>query len=327
MITISKLINRIIKKRIESNISVQKEFLNDGNLHIFLLGSGGPVINEDRVSSSIAIIVENEFFLIDIGPGTYRNAELLGLPVSHLTKIFLTHFHSDHIGDLGEANVMSWANGRDKPIHIYGPEGVDKVVEGFTLAYQFDKEYRIAHHGEETLPKEAANPVIKPISIEKRDDLILVFEKEHLKIYAFPVDHPPIFPALGYRIVYKDKIVVITGDTNKTEELINFCQDADIIFADAISYDLLNRIINVSTHMGQTRISKILTDVQSYHMNPKDAALLAKEANTKKLVIVHITPQVPNKIAERIYLKGLEDIYNNEIVLGNDLMKFELETR
>ena len=114
----------------------QDKILKDGKLHAFLLGSGGPINNDKRVASSIAVIAGGEFILFDVGPGSYRNVDLLRLPSQNLSAIFLTHFHSDHIGDLGEANMLSWVNGRDKPLEVYGPIGVEKVVDGFEMAYR-----------------------------------------------------------------------------------------------------------------------------------------------------------------------------------------------
>ena len=45
--------------------------------------------------------------------------------------MLLTHFHSDHIGDLGEAMTMSWTNGRPVALDVYGPPGVDRTVRRF----------------------------------------------------------------------------------------------------------------------------------------------------------------------------------------------------
>jgi ribonuclease Z len=75
------------------------------------------------------------------------------------------------------------------------------------------------------------------------------------------------------------------------------------------------------------RILKILTDIQTYHMNPISAAELAKEAEVKKLVFVHITPPLLNKNLEEIYLRGVSDVFDREVVLGEDLMKFSLEPK
>ena len=160
----------------------QDRLLQDGNLYAFLLGSGGPINNNKRVASSIGIIAAGQFFLFDVGPGSYRNADVMRLPVAHLTAIFLTHFHSDHIGDLGEANVMSWANGREQPLDVYGPEGVDRVVSGFIDAYALDTGYRIAHHGKEIMNPKDGIPVPKTIKISAQGEKTLCLEKnvDHL---------------------------------------------------------------------------------------------------------------------------------------------------
>ena len=304
----------------------QEKLLRDGKLHIFLLGSGGPFNNEKRVSSSIAVIAGGEFLLFDVGPGTYRNADLLRLPVVQLSGIFISHFHSDHIGDLGEVNIMSWASGRTKPLEVFGPKGVDKVVNGFKMAYEYDTRYRIAHHGEEIVPPEAGVPISKTITIQDSNERELCFDRNGLKIYAFEVDHSPVNPAVGYRIEYQGVIVAITGDTIKTENLVKHCNNADILFSEAISFDLLNNMVALVEKINP-RTAKILTDIQTYHMNPVSAAKLAKEAHVKKLVFVHITPPLLNKNVEDIYLNGVADVFDGEVILGEDRMKFSIETK
>jgi len=303
------------------------KILKDGRLHIFLLGSGGPINNKLRVAPSIAVIANGEFILVDVGPGSYRNLDVLRLPAAHLSAIFLTHFHSDHIGDLGEANVLSWANGRKKALEIYGPKGVEKVVNGFIMAYELDKDYRFAHHGKEVVTLEAATPISKTILLRDSNERELIFDRNELKVYAFEVDHSPVKPALGYRIEFKGNIVAITGDTIKTENLVKHSKNADILFSEAISYDMLKPVIAGAQKGNLSRLVKILTDIQEYHMEPVVAAELAKEADVKKIVYVHIVPPLPNKLAEKTYLKGVSDVFNGEIVLGEDNMKFRLDPK
>ncbi len=305
----------------------QDKILKDDKIDIFLLGSGGPINNKLRVAPGIAIIAGGEFILVDVGPGSYRNVDVLRLPVAHLSAIFLTHFHSDHIGDLGEANMMSWAIGRLKALEIYGPKGVDKVVNGFIMAYEFDTGYRIAHHGEDIVPLEAAIPISKTISIQDPNERELVFDRNELKVYAFEVDHSPVKPAVGYRIEFKGNVVAITGDTIKTENLVKHCKNADILFSEAISYDMLKPVIAGAQKRNLPRFVKIMTDIQGYHMEPVVAAELAKEAKVKKLVIVHIVPPLPNKMTEKMYLKGVSDVFDEEFMMDEDCMKFRLDPK
>lgn len=305
----------------------QKKILMDGKLHVFLLGTGGPMNNDVRVTSSVAVIAGGEFILIDVGPGSYRNVDVLRLPAGNLSAIFLTHFHSDHIGDLGEANMLSWVNGRDNPLEVYGPEGIEKVVKGFEMAYELDTGYRIAHHGNEVVERENGKMIARTIPIENNSEKSLCFDRNGLKVYAFEVAHPPIEPAYGYRVEYQGNIVVITGDTIKTENLVNHCNNADLLLSEAISFKMLDNIVAGAKKLKLNRYAKILTDIQNYHMNPTTAAQLAKEAKVKKLVLVHITPPLPGEKAEKLYLMGVSDIFDGEVLLGKDGMKFHLDPK
>jgi len=303
------------------------KILKDGKLHVYLIGSGGPINNNTRVAPCIAVMCAGEFFLFDVGPGSYRNVDLMRLPTSYLSAIFLTHFHSDHIGDLGEANMHSSANGRTKPLDIYGPEGVEKVVNGFIMAYEQDSKYRNDHHGDDIFNLETATPISKTIKLQDPNERELVFDKEGLKVYAFEVDHTPVIPALGYRIEYKGNVVVITGDTIKTENLVKHSKNADILFSEAISFDMIDNAIVGLKRQNVTRGVKIMTDIKDYHMSPVIAAELAKEANVKKLVYTHVVPPVPNEKIEQMFLKGVSDVFTGEVVLGKDMMKFRLASK
>src|SRR5262249_30318137 len=121
-----------------------------------------------------------------------------------LSAILLTHLHSDHIGDLGEAVTQSWIAGRAQPLDVYGPNGTAQVVEGFRTAYAPDVSYRVKHHGEQYLPSAAADTTAHEIALPQ-DQLsaVPVFEKNGLKVSAFLVDHRPVEPALGYRFDYR----------------------------------------------------------------------------------------------------------------------------
>ena len=303
------------------------KILKDGKLHVYLIGSGGPINNNTRVAPCIAVMCAGEFFLFDVGPGSYRNVDLMRLPTVYLSAIFLTHFHSDHIGDLGEANMSSCANGRTKPLDIYGPEGVEKVVNGFIMAYEQDTKYRNDHHGDEIFNLKAAIPVSKTINLQDPNERELVFDKEGLKVYAFEVDHSPVTPALGYRIEYKGNIVVITGDTIKTENLVKHSKNADILFSEAISFDMIDNVLVGLKRQNLTRAVKIMTDIKEYHMSPVIAAELAKEADVKKIVYVHVVPAVQTEKIEQAFLKGVSDVFPGEVVLGKDMMKFRLTAK
>jgi len=318
----------LMERNVEKQLKRQElSLLRDDKLHVILVGSGGPINNTERLPSCTAVIAEGEFLLVDVGPGTIRNADLLNLPLGGLTGVLLTHFHSDHIGDLGEANFQSWAAGRKKRLEVYGPKGVEKIVQGFTLAYEADSQYRIAHHGESVMPPDASKPVAKPILVQTPDSEELCFDRKGLKVYAFAVNHFPAEPALGYRFEYKGNKVVITGDTRKIPSLIQQTKNADLLVSEALSFKMTGIAQKVLSEHGRTRLTKIMKDIQDYHMSPVQAAEVAREADVKKLVLNHIAPPVTNFFAKRIFMEGVREAYDGDVVLGEDGMSFELDPK
>src|SRR6516162_10798557 len=126
------LIRRVARQRLGDTHS---SLLAPNQISVVLWGTGDPAPDRDRASACTAVFVAGQFFLVDVGPSSARNVGAFGLPVARLTGVLLTHFHSDHIGDLGEINTQSWMAGRDHLLPVYGPPGVESVVDGFIRAY------------------------------------------------------------------------------------------------------------------------------------------------------------------------------------------------
>ncbi len=320
---VASLMKKRIKGLLEDRAKAM-EMLEAPDMHVILVGSGGPLDNKERLASCTAILAGGEFIVVDLGAGTWRNVNLLNLPAGGLSAVFLTHFHSDHIADLGEADFGSWTQGRKTNLDVYGPEGVDQVVRGFSMAYALDKKYRIAHHGEDVVPPGTSAMVSHTILFKDPDEAVLFFDRNGLKAYAFLVDHFPVVPAVGYRFEYKGNVVVITGDTKKTPTLAKHAKDADILISEGLSMRGINLLSEALAEANQPRLSKIMRDVMNYHMDPVQAGEVAQEAGAKTLVFNHVVPPIINRIAKSIFLSGVKDVYDGEVILGEDGMRFSL---
>lgn len=320
--------DRILKTAVRKQMSgTRLEMLTDKKLHVILVGSGGPMPNTERVSSSTAVIVNGEFILVDTGPGAARNALLQKLPVGSLRTVLLTHFHSDHIADLGEVNMFSWVQGRKAPLDVYGPEGVEKVVSGFTQAYELDSLYRTAHHGETVAPARAGRPKAHTIAVDEDGAMQPVLSRNGLKVYAFVVNHDPAKPAVGYRFEYHDRVVVISGDTKQTPYLAEHARGADLFICDALDAKLVGVMADVATELRLQETAKIMSDIPDYHLTPVQAAEVAQAAGVRKLVFTHVVPPISNFALKRIYLEGVSDAFHGDVVVGEDGMTFELAPR
>jgi len=318
--------DRLIERQIERNLTrADDSVLSSADLQVVICGSGSPLPDAARASACTAVIAGGEFVLVDAGPGSWEVLDLSNLPTGHVSAILLTHFHSDHIGDLGEATTQSWLAGRTRPLDVYGPEGVARVVGGFAEAYAADIGYRVAHHGEEMLPRAAAGAVAHEVALgDAPNASALVFERNGLKVTMFRVDHDPVRPAVGYRFDFAGRSVVVSGDTAKSASVTEHAHGADILFHEALQAELIGRASQVAQRLGRARVAKLARDILDYHTSPVAAAEVARDAGVAELVFTHLVPSPNNFLARRAFLAGVADVFKGKVVVAEDGMRFTL---
>lgn len=319
------LFNALTTLQIDKTLArVDDSLLKDGQLHVILCGTGAALPDARRAGPCTAVIANGEFWLIDIGPAAWRKVDLMNLPVGQLRGVLLTHYHSDHIGELGEANTQSWIAGRREPLQVYGPPGLDDVVAGFQQVYAHDVQYRVDHHGEDYLPRAAATMQAHTLPLPEGDGTVPVFERNGLRISAFRVHHEPVDVAYGYRIEYGGRVVVVSGDTRSASSVVANSRGADLLLHEALATQMTQRATARAQVTGHERVGKLANDVNDYHATPVQAAEVAAQAGVKHLVLTHVFPPLPNFIAERWFLSGTAAVYGGRITLGEDGQRYDL---
>eukprot|EP00999_Lentomonas_sp_LEN2_P002763 NODE_632_length_1313_cov_106.258853_g593_i0.p1 GENE.NODE_632_length_1313_cov_106.258853_g593_i0~~NODE_632_length_1313_cov_106.258853_g593_i0.p1 ORF type:complete len:377 (+),score=40.14 NODE_632_length_1313_cov_106.258853_g593_i0:171-1301(+) len=297
-------------------------------MSVFLCGTGLPMLSKNKAGACTAILVNDNgkqrVYIVDTGPGSYLNFALSSIS-RNVTGVLYSHFHSDHIADLGEFITQSWIfSGNADPFDVFGPPGVEGLVDGFVQAYALDRKYRNKHHGDQALPMTGAIPKGTPITLLNDNpnaevcQPTVVLDEEGLKVTAFPVDHGIVKPAYGYRFDFKGRSVVVSGDTNKSKTLIACAKNADIIVHEALEQSVVKAIHNHSQSVDQ-RVGHLLLDVLDYHASPAEAVESAEEANANLLIFSHIFPPLQNFLIERIFYTFLPSTSTNlRILLGHD---------
>ena len=258
---------------------------------ITLCGTSSPLPAPGRAQACVAVETPDHLYIVDAGSGSAATAQLSGIPLDKMRGILLTHYHSDHISDIGDFNLNSWIAGRPAPLQIIGPEGVDRIVEGLNITYELDRGYRVAHHGAELLSPELG--VLQSRTIG--EDVIV--DEGGLRITAFEVSHPPIEPAYGYRLDYGGRSVVISGDSLVTDKIVEISDGADVVLHDAMALQLVQGAESMSRAAGNTRIATVLHDIQDYHATTEDLVRLTAEAEIGQLALYHLVPAPRNAMA------------------------------
>ena len=187
-------------------------------MQVILLGTAsGPTFNAQRLGISTLVVAGPEKLLFDAGRSLTIGMTRLAVNPVDVTKIFLTHLHSDHVISLPELLLFPWPQGRKTPLEVWGPTGTRSMMQKLQEAFAFD--IRNRRH---LLPADGVNVVATDI----REGV--VYESNGVKVTAFLVDHSNA-PAFGYRVDFRGHSVAISGDTKPSENLVKFASGVDLL--------------------------------------------------------------------------------------------------
>ncbi|UCE86749.1 MAG: MBL fold metallo-hydrolase [Deltaproteobacteria bacterium] len=317
-----RMIERIVASNLDTHLLRE---LPDG-LHVALCGAGSPLPDPRRSGPCTAVIAGERLYIVDVGSGASRLLSQMRIPQGEIDAIFLTHFHSDHIDGLGELLLQRWANGSSAaPAPVYGPAGVEAVVEGFRVAYGPDRRYRIAHHGPDVVPPAGAGGVARPFATPADGEAEILIDADGLVVTAFRVAHAPVEPAVGYRFDYKGRSAVLSGDTTRSTNLQAFARDADLLVHEALAPQLVALLTAGAEAVGRNNVAAITRDILDYHATPVEAAEIARDAGVRHLLFYHIVPPLRLRTMEEIFLEGVDGVYDGPVTIGRDGTLVELE--
>ena len=314
---------RTLKTRMEARDETARALNRKDAMTVVLVGTGSP-LPSDRAQASTAIFVNGQFLLFDCGDGASRSIDSLNLPIGQLDTVFLTHYHSDHFADLGEIIDRSWIQGRRHVLSVYGPTGITEILDGFIRAYRLEHGYRTAHHGPAIMPSEYASAEAKPFEADTSGKPMTVYDEMGIVVKAFAVNHPPVDPAVGYRVEYAGKVVVISGDTTSTASLVEQSRDADLLCAEVMNMSVVEQMEKANEQLGNASIAHILRDIRSYHIDVHQLGELAEQSKVRRLALTHLVPPVPKAAAGLLFKAPVGEHYRGEIIVGDDGTKIVL---
>ena len=296
-------------------------------MEVTFLGTSSAVHSKERNHPSIAIKAFGNTFLFDCGEGTQRQLLFTNVSPMKISKIFITHFHGDHILGLpGLLQSMS-LNGRESELTVYGPKGLDKLKDAiYSLGYcaiDYPVEFIEIDTG---IIEETEEYVIKAQRV-RHNVPSLAYSIEEKKKPRFLREKAvelgvPVGPDFGRlhngeavevdgRIIKPEQVlgpprkgikITYSGDTRPCEDMVMFAKDSTLLIHES------------------TFIQKESQNAEEYgHSTARDAALVARESNSAKLMITHISTRYGEEYAQ-IMLKEAREIFENT-ELARDYME------
>ncbi len=292
--------------------------LPDG-LHVGICGAGSPMTDANRAGPCTVVVAGNRMFVFDAGGAAAARLLRMELNPAQIEAIFLTHYHSDHIDGLGELLMQRWVGAAaTQPPRVYGPKGLTQVVDGFREAYRLDQSYRTAHHGEQLAPSSGFGADAREFDIGSADGRVVLLDEDVLQIVAFTVDHGPVGPAVGYRVRYKDRTLVISGDTRRSQNVEREAKSVDLLLHEALSMKLVQILEQGFDRHGRSRYAQIMRDIRNYHSSPEEAASVAEAASVRRLVLHHIVPPLPTEALKPEFIGKAPAIFSGPIDVARD---------
>lgn len=289
-------------------------FAQAGDFKVTLLGSGVPNPRPDRFSQSTLVEAGPQKLVFDLGRGVTIRLWELNIPLGRINAHFLTHFHSDHTVGLPDLWLTGWLQPpygrRTTPFLLYGPPGTKKLTDGLQMAYEDDIKIRLVD--ERNPPQGIA------FDVHEFDAPAVIYERDGVKVSSFVVDHgDDIKPSVGYKVQYKGRSVVLSGDTRLSEEVVRQARGADLLIHEVavIDPEALKR-------------SPAFQRIFGHHTSPEEAGGVFTRAKPKLAVYSHIarygdanTP--PPSDADIV--QQTRKSYSGPLVVGADLMQFDID--
>jgi ribonuclease Z len=272
---------------------------------VTLLGTGAPPPVLNRFGPSTLVEAGQQKFIFDAGRGAMQRLHQLGIPFADISGIFLTHHHSDHVVGFPDLWLTGWIGRpwgkRNVPLPVWGPEGTKEMMEYLPKAFAVD--IRVRSHN---YPVEGVK--LLPTEITEGT----VFDQDGVKVTAFKVDHfAEKLPAYGYRIDYRGRSAVLSGDTTFNENLIEHARGADLIVHEVTA-------ATVSTAENAAQLKRISAN----HTTPEQAAVVFSRAQPKLAVYNHLLLFGGAKADDLI--PATRKNYSGPLLVGEDLMQIEI---
>lgn len=296
-------------------------------MEITILGTAGSVPTKDRNVSATFMAYKSEGLLFDCGEGTQRQMKKAGIPLSKITKIFITHWHGDHvIGLPGLLQSLGLGNHAGL-VEVFGPVGTKERLGHTFSAFEFDRRLDLrVHEVKSGVIVDDKDFVIECAPLKHRITCLgfafIEKEKRRMDVKLLKKHGVPLGPSVGK---LQEGHVVTVGGKKITPDMVS-----EVIPGKKVAY-VTDTVVCQGAHKlaenadilicESTYHSDMTDQAHEYaHMTAKEAAGIASQANVKKLYLTHFSARYADT---GILEQDAREVFDNTEA-AQDLMKIKL---
>ena len=292
---------------------------------LILLGTGGgPTPLPGRNQPASVLLINDEPYVIDAGNGVTRQLMLAGVGVQRVGKIFLTHHHDDHSADFGTLMGLAWSNGRSDPIDAFGPPGTEAAIKGYLEYFKPNAVLRMKYDGRRIAPEQVfrAHDAKPGAVFEDKNVKVTCAENTHYPNHG--VDGAEHHLSLSYRFESADRVVVFSGDTAMSDEVIALSKNADVLVHEVLDVEHTTALFTKKfAEQGRSpeEAKRVLKAVIDIHTTVEQVGQIAKAANVKTVVLNHFVPGFDPSMTDEMWADGVRKHFSGKVIVGRDLME------
>jgi ribonuclease Z len=287
------------------------EEINPDEMRITALGTGlpTPLTRAQKSTSWMVELGNGDIFLFDIGTGSMENVFGLRPDFSKMDKIFLSHLHSDHFGDLDAFIVGSWLSGRYTPLHVYGgsgetPElGTKAAVDSIVKALAWDIKSRTG-----ILPDAGGKVIAHEFDYKPENQV--VYEDNGVRITSWPAIHS-LDGSVSYKLEWNDLSFVFGGDTRPNKWFIKYAKGVDFAIHECFPTPAGLAAFNDWEMRPATYVTSYI------HTPPEGFGKVMSEIKPRMAVAYHTVLLAD---IHQGMLEGIRKTYDGPLTIATDLM-------
>lgn len=286
-------------------------------IDIMTHGTGTPYPTHTNRYATGIVLPDGTYLLIDAGTGVARDLGTYKCQdwTVKLRHLAMTHYHSDHVGDMGFLLNIGYVNGRRGPanaVKTYGPQGLGGMASALRAFYTPDAFARVTAIINGTChfvatPGNADSLLFTTheFNVNATSPIVPVFSHAGLNVTAMLVPHNSMFPAVGYVLQTEDVKIVLSGDTAYSTMVQSMASDADYLIHEVMNRTFVLEEYQLYVDQGNPKAQTFFCNVPNAHTHIDEVAQLAQAARVKNLILTHIVPQMdPDALTDAIRAAG-----------------------